>query len=97
MDYDGHTGAGTLKLANGDKVLDKYSDEQMREQLARQKRTNEIKAKYAGQINEQDQINALGKLMDGAKTAGQKYGTDFTDALLNSLTDENHVIDFSGK
>ena len=95
MDYDGHTGAGTLKIANGDKVLDKYSDEQMREQLARQKRTNEIKEKYAGQINEQDQINALGKLMDGAKTAGQKYGTDFTDALLNSLTDENHVIDFS--
>lgn len=95
MDYDGHIGAGTLKSADGTKILEKYSDKLMRQQLAQKTEENKIKEKYKGQLNSDTQLNAIQQLLEGADAAGAEYGADFSSALLNALATDDKKIDTS--
>ena len=94
LDYKKGNGKGTLKDASGNTVVDELSDEYMRKQLAILAKTEEIKAKYADELDTESDLEAIGKVIESATAAGEKYGTDFTDAILNSMT-ANGEMDFS--
>lgn len=94
LDYKKGNGKGTLKDASGNTVVDELSDEYMRKQLAILAKTEKIKADYADELDTETDLTAIEKVIESATAAGEKYGTDFTDAILNSMT-ANGEMDFS--
>ena len=92
IQYESGTGVGTLKRADGTKILDAYSDEKMRYQLALLKIEEDIRAQNNLGPSPEQQVQ---NLKDSGAAAGLKYGTDFTDAFLNAVTSENNKLDLS--
>lgn len=94
LDYKGGTGKGTLKDSSGKVVVDELSDEYMRKQLAILAKTEKIKKKYADELNSDADLAAIETVIEKATVAGEKFGTDFTDVILNSMTADGKM-DFS--
>ena len=95
MSYQKGTGKGGLKTETGDVVLEDSNDERMRKALVENLKEQEIKDKYTNDLDSSGQLSSLNELVKGAKDAGDKYGTDFTDAVLNSFSSEDKKMDFS--
>lgn len=66
----------------------------MRKSLARNAESTKVKDKYTNKIDNQGLLSSIENIMSGAKSMGEKYGTDFTDALLNAMNNKGK-IDFS--
>lgn len=95
LTYDGGWNKGTLKDKSGNKVLDEYSDDYMREELARVAKEEEITKKYKDKLDGEGALDNIGEIIGAGTTAGAKYGTDFTDAFLQSMANGDKKIDLS--
>ena len=95
LTYDGGWNKGTLKDKSGEKILDGYSDDYMREELARVAKEEEITKKYKDKLDGQGALDNIGEIIGAGTAAGAKYGTDFTDAFLQSMANGNKKIDLS--
>ena len=95
LNYDGGLNKGTLKDKSGNTVLEKYSDDYMREELARIAKEEEITNKYKDKIDGSDALDNIGNIIGAGSEAGSKYGTDFTDAFLQSMANGDKKIDLS--
>lgn len=62
------------------------TDTDMRKALAKQAEVDFYTQKYGSSLNLDDFNKALDKLIDGADEFGEKYGSDFTSSLLESLS-----------
>ena len=96
MTYKGGWNKGTLKDETGQTVIDEVSDDVMRQEIARVRAEAEIKDNYAGKIDESSLLSSVENIMKGGQKLGEQYGTDFTDALLNSITAQDGKVDLSG-
>ena len=95
LTYDGGWNKGSLKDKSGNTVLDEYSDDHMREELARIAKEEEITAKYKDKIDGSDALDNISNIIGAGSVAGSKYGTDFTDAFLQSMANGDKKIDLS--
>lgn len=95
LTYDGGWNKGTLKDKSGNKVLDEYSDDYMREELARVAKEEEITKKYKDKLDGQGVLDNISEIIGAGTAAGAKYGTDFTDAFLQSMANGDKKIDLS--
>ena len=95
LTYDGGWNKGSLKDKSGNTVLDEYSDDHMREELARIAKEEEITAKYKDKIDGSDALDNISNIIGAGSAAGSKYGTDFTDAFLQSMANGDKKIDLS--
>ena len=109
MKYGKGNNKGSLTDAEGKAIITDLSDDEMRDQLARTAKAKELIQSYTGEkglqqilntssgkkISVNEQITNIEELMKGAKDFGDEYGTDFTDALLNSLTADKKEINLS--
>lgn len=95
LTYDGGWNKGTLKDKSGETILDSYSDDYMREELARIAKEEEITKKYKNKLDGQGALDNIGEIIGAGTAAGTKYGTDFTDAFLQSMANEDKKIDLS--
>ena len=95
LTYDGGWNKGSLKDKSGNTVLDGYSDDHMREELARIAKEEEITAKYKDKIDGSDALDNISNIIGAGSAAGSKYGTDFTDAFLQSMANGDKKIDLS--
>ena len=96
--YKGGWNIGTVKDASGKVIVDKVSDDVMRHALARKAEIDKIKEKYTDSLGEDSDnfIDALDTMVAGATDFGEKYGVNFTGALLNALASEDITeLDFS--
>lgn len=96
MTYKGGWNKGTLKDETGQAIVDEVSDDVMRQELARVRAEAEIKDSYAGKIDESSLLGSVENIIKGGQKLGEQYGTDFTDALLNSITAQDGKVDLSG-
>lgn len=96
MTYKGGWNKGTLKDETGQTIIDEVSDDVMRQEIARVRAEAEIKDNYAGKIDESSLLSSVENIMKGGQKLGEQYGTDFTDALLNSITAQDGKVDLSG-
>lgn len=94
MTYKRGWNKGTLKDETGKNVIEDLSDDTMRKSLARNAESTKVKDKYTNKIDNQGLLTSIENIMSGAKSMGEKYGTDFTDALLNAMNNKGK-IDFS--
>ena len=95
LTYDGGWNKGTLKDKSGEKILDGYSDDYMREELARIAKEEEITNKYKDKLDGKDALDNISNIIGAGSAAGAKYGTDFTDAFLQSMANGDKKIDLS--
>lgn len=86
---------GTLKDKSGNKILDGYSDDYMREELARIAKEEEITNKYKDKLDGKGALDNISNIIGAGSEAGAKYGTDFTDAFLQSMANGDKKIDLS--
>jgi len=96
MTYKGGWNKGTLKDETGQTIIDEVSDDVMRQEIARVRAEAEIKDNYAGKIDESSLLGSVENIIKGGQKLGEQYGTDFTDALLNSITAQDGKVDLSG-
>lgn len=94
--YKGGNDKGTLRDKTGQIIFEDVSDNTMRQEIARVRAEKEIKEKYAGQIDDSKILDNIENIIKGGQKLGEQYGTDFTDALLNSITAKDGKIDLSG-
>lgn len=87
LNYDGGWGKGTLKSDDGTKVLDGKNDEQMRQALAAKAEREAIEEKYASESEAENKkiAESLAFVAAGADLAGERYGADFTSAILTEI------------
>ena len=57
----------------------------MRRELAIYAKQQDLSKKFQDKVDQTELIKNLETIMDSAQDFGRKYGTDFTDALLNSF------------
>ena len=95
MQYKSGWWSRSLTDEKGNKVVDDRDDDYMRKQLY-DKAWNEWTSQQAEQQLDVNQIlSPLEKALSGAKEYGKRYGTDFSDALLNALDSKTKEFDFS--
>lgn len=99
LTYKKGNGVGTVVDAQGNKVLDGVNDEVMRREIAKQLAMQKITDEYAATNGEdnglQNKLDALESAVSGNQGA-DKYGADFTNALLNSMSAQDfEKIDLS--
>ena len=87
LNYDGGWGKGTLKSDDGTKVLDGKNDEQMRQALAAKAEREKIEEKYASDSKAENEkiAESLAFVAAGTDLAGERYGADFTSAILTEI------------
>lgn len=90
------SGAWSRKLvdSSGKAIID-ANDAEMRAAIYQQAASQKINKNVAEGLTEEDILKPIENLMNSAKQAGYKYGTDFTDAMLNALADKDSKFDFS--
>lgn len=67
----------------------------MREELARVAKEEEITKKYKDKLDGQGALDNISEIIGAGTAAGAKYGTDFTDAFLQSMANGDKKIDLS--
>lgn len=101
LTYDSASGKGTVRDAEGNVVFEDVSDEVMRRQIAQWAMMEDIKADFEDKYGTdsttgKDAIASLDKLVAGGSAYGEKFGVDFTGAILSSIGSGNFEnIDFS--
>ena len=95
LTYKSGNNKGTLKTKDGTKVLDEYSDDKMRKELARVAEEEKIMAKYEKDLDGKATLTEIENLMDAGYEAGAEYGVDFTDAFLQTVANGDKKIDLS--
>ena len=99
LTYKSGNGVGTVKDSEGNTIIDGVSDEVMRREIAKQIAMEKITADATESVgnNDLDGLkNALTNIIDGGSKAGEKYGADFSSAILNAIANENfETLDFS--
>ena len=97
LNYDGGWGKGTLKTDDGTTILDEKNDEEMRRALARKAEEEKIKKEYSANSKAENEkiAESLKYLAAGADLAGTRYGANFTDAMVTSLSTGTDKIDLS--
>ena len=81
----------------GEVLIQKKNDEQMRRELAAKKAVDDIKKQYESE-NKNFNDNLAKSLQDLATKAsefGAQYGTDFSSAMLASIANRTQEFDFS--
>ena len=100
LTYKGGNGVGTVKDSEGNTIIDGVSDEVMRREIAKQIAMEKITADATESVGSNDLNglkNALTNIIDGGSKAGEKYGADFSSAILDAISNENfETLDFSG-
>ena len=98
LTYEGGWGVGTEE---GKTIVDGVSDEVMRREIAKQVAMEKITQDAAASTGESAQDleslkNALTNIVEGGSKAGEKYGADFSSAILNAISNQNfETLDFS--
>lgn len=104
LTYKGGIGVGTVTDAEGDKVFSEISDEVMRREIAKKVAMSSITAQYiqgtSGETKTAEELakleTALGNIISGGSKTAEKYGADFSTAILNSIANEDfESLDFS--
>ena len=102
LTYVKGNGVGTVKDKEGNEIVSGVSDEVMRREIAKQVAMQGITNNYASTVGENaDGLNqlktALDTMLSGAAKAADKYGADFSGAILDAVANENFdSLDFSG-
>ena len=102
LTYVKGNGVGTVKDKEGNEIVSGVSDEVMRREIAKQVAMQGITDNYASTVGEnEDGLNqlktALDTMLSGAAKAADKYGVDFSSAILDAVANENFdSLDFSG-
>ena len=100
LTYESGNGVGTVKDSKGNTIVDGVSDEVMRREIAKQIAMEKITADATESVgnNDLDGLkNALTNIIEGGSKAGEKYGADFSSAILDAISNENfETLDFSG-
>ena len=95
MTYKGGTNKGTLKDETGKEVISEVSDDVMRHEIARVRKTKEITDRYSGQLNQDDFLKNINNMIKSVGTANKEYGIDFSQAIMNGMLSDNKEIDLS--
>ena len=87
LNYKKGIGKGTLKSDDGTVVLDEKNDEQMRQALAAKAEREKIEKNYTtrNQATNKEIAESLAFVAAGSDLAGQRYGADFTSAILSEI------------
>jgi len=94
--YVGGNDKGGLKTRDGEIVLaEEHTDDTKRQELARYYLNKQTEDKYKNQVNGEKALNNIESILGKASKAGDQYGADFSDALLNAATSKDHQIDLS--
>lgn len=98
LNYEKGNGKGTLKTDDGTVVLDNKNDEQMRQALAAKAEREKIEKQYTAKngANNKKIAESLAFVAAGTDLAGQRYGADFTSAILTEIQNgPDNKIDLS--
>lgn len=98
LNYEKGNGKGTLKTDDGTVVLDNKNDEQMRQALAAKAEREKIEKQYTKKngANNKKTAESLAFVAAGTDLAGQRYGADFTSAILTEIQNgPDNKIDLS--
>ena len=93
--------AGTVKDKEGNTIIDNVSDQVMRKEIAKQvamqKITSEATKSIEGSGANIDSLKeALNNIISGGSKAGEKYGADFSSAILDAIAKQDFkTLDFS--
>lgn len=87
LNYKSGIGKGTLKSDDGTVVLDEKNDKQMRQALAAKAEREKIEKDYTtkNQATNKEIAESLAFVAAGSDLAGQRYGADFTSAILSEI------------
>lgn len=88
-------GSGSFKDKNGNLVMNSLTDKQMTEQIAMVGQREQGMEGSTKKLSESSLKTDLQNIMEKGTVAGQKYGIDFTNALLNVITESSHQMDLS--
>ena len=95
LTYKGGSNKGTLKDKSGKAIIEGYSDDFMREELAYAAKEAEILKKYKDKLEGQGALDNVSDVIKSGTEIGAKYGTDFTDAFLQTMANGDKKIDLS--
>lgn len=98
LNYEKGNGKGTLKTDDGTVVLDNKNDEQMRQALAAKAEREKIEKQYTAKNGADNKkiAESLAFVAAGTDLAGQRYGADFTSAILTEIQNgPDNKIDLS--
>lgn len=102
LTYVKGNGVGTVKDKEGNEIVSGVSDEVMRREIAKQVAMQGITNNYSESVGSNadglDQLKtALDTMLSGAAKAADKYGADFSGAILDAIANEDFdSLDFSG-
>ena len=102
LTYVKGNGVGTVKDKEGNEIVSGVSDEVMRREIAKQVAMQGITNSYSESVGSNadglDQLKtALDTMLSGAEKAADKYGVDFSGAILDAIANEDFdSLDFSG-